>query len=104
QDPWAPVNIQNHRDFNVPANPTLDSDNDGYTNLEEELHRWAAIVEGQSSAVPTDPIVSKIDSFTDDASEGWTTTISGAGGSWAVTNNQLVQSLVDQNSRAILDG
>jgi hypothetical protein len=104
QDPWAPVNIQNQRNFNVPANPTLDDDGDGYTNLEEELHRWAAIVEGRSSAVPTDPAVTKIDSFTDDASEGWTTAISGAGGSWAVTNNSLMQSLVDQNSRAILDG
>ena len=104
QDPWAPVNIQNSRTFQVPANPTLDDDGDGYTNLEEELHRFAAIVEGRSSAVPTDPAVSKIDSFTDDASEGWTTAITGAGGSWAVSNNTLVQSLVDQNSRAILNG
>jgi hypothetical protein len=99
-DPWAPVNIQHTRTFAV-TNPTGDDDSDGYTNLEEELHRLAAIVEGR---IPMDPTVSKFDYFTDDASEGWTTAISGAGGSWAVTNHTLVQSLTDQNSRAILNG
>jgi hypothetical protein len=94
------VNIQHTRTFAV-TNPTGDDDSDGYTNLEEELHRLAAIVEGR---IPTDPTVSKFDYFTDDASEGWTTAISGAGGSWAVTNHTLVQSLTDQNSRAILNG
>ena len=77
---------------------------DGYTNLEEELHRWAAIVEGRSSAVPTDPAVSKFDTFTDGHREGWTTAITGTGGSWAVSGNALVQSAVDQDSRATLNG
>jgi len=105
QDPWAPVNIQNTRAFNVPANPTLDDDGDGYTNLEEELQRWAAIVEGRSSAVPTDPAVSKFDTFSDEALDGWTTAISGTTGSWAVTNNTLVQSVTAvPYSRAMLNG
>jgi hypothetical protein len=102
-DPWAPVNIQNERPFNV-ANPTGDDDADGYTNLEEELHRLAAIVEGRSSAVPTDPANSKFDTFTDANSNGWTTAITGASGSWAVSGNALVQSAVDQDSRATLNG
>jgi hypothetical protein len=100
-DPWAPVNIQNTRPF-VVANPTGDDDQDGYTNLEEALHARAAIVEGR---IPTDPAVSKFDTFTDDALDGWTTAFSGAGGSWAVTNNTLVQSLSDvPYSRAMVDG
>jgi hypothetical protein len=105
-DPWAPVNVQNTRTFNVPANPTLDDDGDGYTNLEEELQRWAAIVEGRSTAVPTDPAVSKFDTFTDDASEGWTTAIAGTAGSWSVSGKTLVQSLANLNekARAMLDG
>jgi len=105
QDPWAPVNIQNTRTFNVPANPSLDDDGDGYTNLEEELQRWAAIVEGRSSAVPTDFAVSKFDSFSDELFDGWTTAIQGAGGSWAVNNNTLVQSTTaEPYARAMLNG
>ena len=98
--PWAPVDIQNTRPFNV-VDPTGNSDGDGYTNLEEELHRLAAIVEGR---IPTDPAVSKFDFFTDDASEGWTTAVAGTGGSWAVSGKALVQSALDQNSRAMLNG
>ena len=78
-DPWAPVDISNTRAFVVPANPTGDSDGDGYTNLEEELHRWSAIVEGRS--VGADAAISKFDTFTDGVADGWTTAMTGTGGS-----------------------
>ncbi len=42
-----PVLAENKRTFVVPANPNSDDDGDGYTNIEEELHRYAAIVEGR---------------------------------------------------------
>ncbi len=42
-----PVLAENERPFVVPANPDNDDDGDGYTNIEEELHRYAAIVEGR---------------------------------------------------------
>jgi len=99
-DPWAPVNLHNTRTFNVPNNPTGDDDGDGYTNLEEELHRWAAIVEGRG--VPTDAAVSKFDTFTDGVADGWTMT--GTGGSWSASGHSLLQSLIDQDARALLNG
>jgi hypothetical protein len=37
---------ENHRVLNVPSNPSGDDDDDGYTNLEEWLHAFAAEVEG----------------------------------------------------------
>ena len=101
-DPWAPVNLQNTRAFTVPSNPTGDTDGDGYTNLEEELHRWAAIVEGRSVAV--DAAVSKFDTFTDGNSDGWTTAVTGTGGTWNANGQVLLQSATDQNSRALLNG
>jgi hypothetical protein len=101
-NPWAPVNVNNPRTFTVPNNPTGDSDGDGYTNLEEELHRWSAIVEGRS--VAADPAVSKFDTFTDGVADGWTTAVTGTGGNWAVSGQALVQSLTDQNSRALVNG
>lgn len=97
-DPWAPVNIQNTRPFVVPNNPTGDDDGDEYTNLEEELHRWAAIVEGRS--VAEDAAISKFDTFTDGIADGWTT----IGTGWAASGQTLLQSLTDQNSRALLNG
>jgi len=39
-----------YRKFEVPASPNADPDGDGYTNLEELLHRMAAEVEGRSPA------------------------------------------------------
>jgi hypothetical protein len=44
-DPWAPADIQNTRPLTLPENPPADDDDDGYTNLEEWLHRAAAEVE-----------------------------------------------------------
>ncbi len=38
---------ENHRTFNIPANPHGDDDGDGYTNIEEILHQMAAQVEGR---------------------------------------------------------
>jgi len=37
---------ENRRKLTVPANPSADDDGDGYTNLEEWLHGYAAEVEG----------------------------------------------------------
>jgi hypothetical protein len=39
---------QNHRKLTVPENPDADDDGDGYTNLEEWLHGFAADVEGRT--------------------------------------------------------
>src|SRR5690606_18534578 len=36
----------------LPSRPNDDDDNDGYTNLEEWLHGWAAYVEGRSATPP----------------------------------------------------
>jgi hypothetical protein len=36
---------ENYRELTVPANPNGDDDGDGYTNLEEWLHGFAAEVE-----------------------------------------------------------
>jgi hypothetical protein len=101
-NPWGPVNVQNSRAFAVPSNPTADPDGNGYTNLEEELHRWSAIVEGRS--VATDAEASKFDTFTDGTADGWTTAVTGAGGTWAVSGQTFVQSQTDQDSRALLNG
>jgi hypothetical protein len=38
---------KNYRSFAVPTNPNGDDDGDGYTNVEEVLHRMAAQVEGR---------------------------------------------------------
>ena len=38
---------ENHRALTIPENPDADDDGDGYTNLEEWLHRFAAEVEGR---------------------------------------------------------
>ena len=99
-DPWAPVRASNTRAFTVPNNPTGDDDGDGYTNLEEELHRWAAIVEGRGIA--TDPAVVKVDTFTDRVADGWTT--AGTGGTWSASSQSLVQSATDQDARVLLNG
>lgn len=48
EDPWAPADVQNRRVLELPKNPNGDDDGDGYTNLEEWLHRLAAEVEGRS--------------------------------------------------------
>lgn len=42
-----PTLAENMRTFVVPDSPNEDDDGDGYTNIEEELHRYAAIVEGR---------------------------------------------------------
>jgi hypothetical protein len=42
-----PELAENHRKLNVPDNPNGDDDGDGYTNLEEWLHAFAADVEGR---------------------------------------------------------
>ncbi|OGI89794.1 hypothetical protein A3B01_00340, partial [Candidatus Nomurabacteria bacterium RIFCSPLOWO2_01_FULL_41_52b] len=44
---WPTLAV-NQRIFNIPSNPNGDSDNDGYTNIEEILHQMAAEVEGKS--------------------------------------------------------
>ena len=42
-----PTLAMNYRVFVPPTNPNGDADSDGYTNLEEKLHRMAAEVEGR---------------------------------------------------------
>jgi len=42
-----PELAENHRKLTLPDNPTGDDDGDGYTNLEEWLHAFAADVEGR---------------------------------------------------------
>jgi hypothetical protein len=39
---------ENHRPLTIPENPNGDDDGDGYTNLEEWLHAFAAEVEGKT--------------------------------------------------------
>ena len=41
-----PKLAENHRKLSIPSNPNGDDDGDGYTNLEEWLHGFAAQVEG----------------------------------------------------------
>jgi hypothetical protein len=51
-----PTYAQNYRALTLPSNPNGDDDGDGYTNLEEWLHRMAAEVEGRTQqAVPEAP-------------------------------------------------
>src|SRR3990167_3742556 len=49
---WPTLAV-NQRTFTIPANPNGDSDNDGYTNIEEVLHQMAAEVEGKATPVPS---------------------------------------------------
>jgi hypothetical protein len=52
--PNPPGVILNSRSLTLPANPNGDSDGDGYTNLEEWLHGYAAQVEGGTPVpIPT---------------------------------------------------
>ena len=41
-----PALAENRRELTIPGNPSGDDDSDGYTNLEEWLHGFAADVEG----------------------------------------------------------
>jgi hypothetical protein len=43
-----PELAENRRELTLPDNPNNDDDGDGYTNLEEWLHGFAAQVEGRS--------------------------------------------------------
>src|SRR3989344_3539020 len=52
-----PMLAVNQRTFNIPSNPNGDSDNDGYTNIEEILHQMAAEVEGKATSKPSSPPV-----------------------------------------------
>ncbi len=45
EDPWAPADVRHTRALELPNDPSGDDDGDGYTNLEEWLHRLAAQVE-----------------------------------------------------------
>lgn len=47
--PDPPGVILNHRTLSLPSSPNGDDDGDGYTNLEEWLHAFAAEVEGRST-------------------------------------------------------
>jgi hypothetical protein len=50
-----PSLAKNYRTLSIPANPHVDSDGDGYTNLEEWLHAYSAEVEGNGSAPDPSP-------------------------------------------------
>jgi len=58
------------RTLNLPANPSGDSDGDGYTNLEEWLHALAAEVEGRAPIV-TDTPPAPPTNLRVDAASGW---------------------------------
>lgn len=51
-DPWSPADERHTRPLELPPEPNGDADNDGYTNLEEWLHDWAAYVEGRADEPP----------------------------------------------------
>lgn len=44
-----PELAKSHRELTLPENPSADNDGDGYTNLEEWLHAFAAGVEGRDA-------------------------------------------------------
>ncbi len=50
---WPTIAV-NTRTFDAPASPNADDDADGYTNLEECLHGWAAVVETGASTPSCD--------------------------------------------------
>lgn len=103
-NPWSAVDIQNSDPdpdgFQMPANPTADADGDGYKNIEEELHRLAAIVEGRG----TDGFSAVFDTFTEGDANGWTTNVLNATGAWNVVGNTLKQTDNTLNGRAVLGG
>jgi hypothetical protein len=116
-DPWTPVNIGNsHRPFPTLSDPSGDEDGDGYTDLEEVLHEYAAQAEGRglgdSSYAVTgthDPYVSPIDaatavfdSFTDAYPDGWRTTTDGTTGTWTLNAGAYQQTDASANARAVL--
>ena len=43
-----PMLMENHRELKLPKNADGDEDGDGYTNLEQWLHGYAALVEGRA--------------------------------------------------------
>jgi hypothetical protein len=62
---------QNRRILTLPSNPGSDEDGDGYTNLEEWLHDFAAEVEGVSTEEPDeDDTASGDDGSTDGGTIG----------------------------------
>ena len=50
-----PVYAENYRELTIPDNPNSDDDGDGYTNLEEWLHNFSAVVEGRVVEPPEPP-------------------------------------------------
>jgi len=44
-----PELMENHRELKLPKNPDGDDNGDGYTNLDEWLHGYAALVEGRGN-------------------------------------------------------
>ena len=50
-----PVLAENFRALTLPANYNGDDDGDGYTNLEELLHNFSAVVEGRAVEPPEPP-------------------------------------------------
>jgi len=47
---------ENYRALTIPNNPNQDDDGDGYTNLEEWLHNFSAVVEGRVILEEPEPI------------------------------------------------
>lgn len=99
-NPWSAVDIRERQTFQMPDDPTGDADGDGYKNIEEELHRLAAIAEGRG----TDGSSAVFDAFNDGDANGWTTNVAGATGSWSIVNNALKQTNNALNARAVLSG
>ena len=56
-----PVYAENYRELTIPENPNADDDGDGYTNLEEWLHNFSAVVEGKEIPPEPEPIPGDLD-------------------------------------------
>ncbi len=54
-----PILAENTRPLTLPNNPNGDDDGDGYTNLEEWLHTFAAEVEGSTEDPPIASLLSQ---------------------------------------------
>lgn len=93
-----PTYASNTATWTLPTNPHADDTaagypaGNGYSNIEEWLHRMAAVLE-------TDPAATYSDTFSDGNASGWTTD----GGTWTVTGGAYAQTNVNASAnRAVL--
>jgi hypothetical protein len=86
--PWL---AENTRPLSTPSNPHDDDDWDGYTNLEEWLHAFAAEVEGSgTSSPPPPPLDESGSSGVATGTSGGTGTGNGALDGWSIGPDQRI--------------